>query len=53
MRLKERILKEYAKVRVVHPTYQSIANKMGCNVTYVWKVVKIAKKQKNLTLGQI
>jgi predicted transcriptional regulator len=40
MTLKERILWEYAQLKVVHPTYQEIANKVGCTKAYVHRIIK-------------
>ncbi len=40
MTLKEKILAEYAKTKVVRQSYQEIAKTVGCNKTYVFKVLK-------------
>lgn len=42
--LKEKILEEYAKTKVVRQSYSEIAKKVGCNKTYVFKVLKAQKK---------
>lgn len=43
--LKEKIIAEYAKTKVVRQSYQEIATKLGCNKTYVFKVLKAEKKK--------
>jgi hypothetical protein len=53
MRLKDQILKEYYKMKLVHPSYQQIASKLGCNKTYVFRVVKQHLANKNRSKGQI
>ena len=50
MTLKQQILKEYTKTKVVRQSYQEIADKVGCNKTYVYRVVK---QQKNASRGRI
>jgi len=45
MTLKEQILKEYAKLKTVRQSYGEIAKKVGCNKTYVYKVVKAISKK--------
>jgi len=44
MTLKEQILKEWDKLKTVRQSYQEIASKIGCNKTYVYKVVQQAKR---------
>lgn len=43
MTLKEKILKEYSKLKTVRQSYGEIAKKLGCEKSYVFRVVKEAK----------
>lgn len=40
MDTKQIIIKEYGKLRMVHPTYGEIAKKIGVSKTYVYQVIK-------------
>lgn len=42
MTIKQQILKEWNKLKTVRQSYSEIAKKVGCNKTYVFKVVKQA-----------
>lgn len=48
--LKARIIKEWEKVELKHPSYSVIGKKVGCDKTYVFKVIKQYKAQ-NLAFG--
>ncbi len=44
--LQKRILKEWQKTKVVHPSMRQIAKKIGCSNQTVWKTVeKYAPKE--------
>ncbi len=43
MTLKQQILKEWDKLNIVRQSYGQIAKKLGCNKTYVFRVVKAQK----------
>lgn len=47
MKKKDRILRLWKQTIVVHPSYGSIAKKIGCNKSYVFKVVKKYKEKTN------
>ena len=38
--IKEKILSEYAKTKVVRQSYWEIAKKVGCTKAYVFKIIK-------------
>jgi len=46
MTKREKIIKEYEKTKVVHPSYQEIANKTGSVKSYVFLVLRDYKKTK-------
>jgi biotin operon repressor len=46
MTLKQQILKEYSKLKQVPQSYSEIAKKLGCDKTYVFKVIKQSKNDK-------
>ena len=48
MTIKQKILKEYTKMKIVRQSYEEIARKCHCNKTYVFKVIKEAKVKKIL-----
>lgn len=43
MTLKQRILQEYKKLKTVRQSYGEIAKKLGCEKSYVYRVVKAQK----------
>lgn len=43
MTLKQQILKEWDKLKTVRQSYGEIAEKLGCNKSYVYKTVKNLK----------
>lgn len=52
MKLKEKIIREYAKLKTVRQTYQEIADKVGCDKTYVYKVIKASNLTSVPNLGR-
>lgn len=48
--LKAQIIKEWEKVEQKHPSYGEVAKIVGCDKTYVWKIIKAYKAQ-NLVFG--
>lgn len=42
---KERIIEEWKKAVITHPSYRSIARKVGVNHSYVQKIINDYKKQ--------
>lgn len=40
MNTKQKIIKEWRKVKLVHPSYGSIAKKVGVTKAYVYRIIK-------------
>ena len=46
-KLQQRVLKEWNKTKVVHPSYRQIAKKLGCSTSTVFSAIKKIEEQQN------
>jgi len=50
---KEEVIKEYEKVKQVHPSYGEIAKILGVSKSYVYQVIQTYLREKEAPQGKI